>query len=150
MAKQKLKDVIVIVPRITGSVLQKNGRDLWEVATESLWQVIRTRGEIVNDLKLTEDDGSEFLGDGIRASRLVADANLVPGLMKIDGYTATANLIREQFTVVEGDIRQSNPSNPANFFLFPYDWRRDNRINAGILQKHLEARLDEWRKSTGI
>jgi pimeloyl-ACP methyl ester carboxylesterase len=150
MVKQELRDVIVILPGITGSVLQKNGRDLWAVSTETLWQVVRTRGEIVNDLKLSGDDGSEFLGDGIRASRLVADANLVPGLMKIDGYTATANLIREQFRVVEGDIRQSNPSNPANFFLFPYDWRRDNRINARILQKHLEARLDEWRRGTGI
>jgi len=147
MGKTKLKDIVVILPGITGSVLQKDGEDLWAVSGQSLWQLVRTRGEALQGLKLIGDNGEEDLEDGIRASRLVSDANLVPGLIKIDGYTATANLIRQEFEVVEGDIREEQP---ANFFLFPYDWRRDNRVNAKILQKYLPQRLRQWREHTGL
>ena len=37
MGKTQMGDVIVIVPGITGSILQKNGQDLWALSGEALW-----------------------------------------------------------------------------------------------------------------
>ena len=148
MSKVKLKDMVVILPGITGSVLQKDRQDLWAVSGQALWQVVRTKGDALQQLKLEKDDPElEVLGDGIQATRLISDAHLVPGLVKIDGYTATANLIRQEFEVIEGNIHEPKP---ANFFQFPYDWRRDNRVNAKILQRYLDERLKQWQDYTGL
>ncbi|MEH2062396.1 MAG: lecithin--cholesterol acyltransferase [Nostoc sp.] len=148
MAKVQMRDIVVILPGIIGSVLQKDGKDVWAVSRQAAWQALRTLGDSLQWLKLAGDDpNAEYLDDGIKATRLVDDAHLVPGLVKIDGYTTTARLITDHFEVIPGDIREDKP---ANFFKFPYDWRRDNRVNAKILKKYLDLRLKQWREYTGI
>ncbi|OYD91279.1 lecithin--cholesterol acyltransferase [Nostoc sp. 'Peltigera membranacea cyanobiont' 210A] len=143
-----MRDIVVILPGITGSVLQKDGKDIWAVSGQAAWQALRTLGDSLQWLKMAGDDpDAEYLDDGIKATRLVDDAHLVPGLVKIDGYTTTARLITDYFEVISGDIREDKP---ANFFKFPYDWRRDNRVNAKILKKYLDLRLKQWREYTGI
>lgn len=148
MAKVQMRDIVVILPGITGSVLQKDGKDVWAVSGQAAWQALHTLGDSLQWLKLAGDDpDAEYLDDEIKATRLVEDAHLVPGLVKIDGYTRIARLITDHFEVIPGDIREDKP---ANFFKFPYDWRRDNRVNAKILKKYLDLRLKQWRESTGI
>lgn len=147
MPKTKLRDIVVILPGITGSVLQKDDKDLWAVSGQALWGALQSLGGSFHQLKLDEDDSeAEYLDDGVKATRLVEDAHIVPGFVKIDGYTQTKRIITDNFDVIPGNIREDKP---ANFFEFPYDWRRDNRVNAKILKRHLDQRLQQWREFSG-
>lgn len=148
--KAPMKDVIVILPGILGSVLQKDGKDLWAVSGQAAWQVITNTEQTIRNLKLGQDDPeAESLGDGIRATALIQDTHLIPGLWKIDGYTRTARLITDNFDVTSGDIYNDPEDRAANFYQFPYDWRRDSRANARILKKLIDKRLKCWRERSG-
>ena len=148
MAKTQLKDVIVVLPGIMGSVLQKDGKDLWAISGQAAWGALKSRGGSFQELILNGDDPeAEYLDDGIKATRLIEDVHGIPGFFWIDGYTKTKKIITDNFEVIPGDIRENKS---ANFFEFPYDWRRDTRINAKILQRHLEPRLHQWRENTGF
>ena len=144
-----MKEVVVILPGITGSVLQKNGKDLWGASAQAIFDIIKSGGKNLQQLKLQgEDSGGDYHDDGIKADRLVPDAQIIPGLIKIlDGYSTTSRLITDNFQVIEGDVYKDAEDKAANFYHFPYDWRRDNRINAKILKRLLDIRLKAWRKS---
>ena len=147
VAKTRMQDIVVILPGITGSVLQKDGKDIWAFSGQAAWQGLKTLGESLQQLRIEQDDPeAEDLGDGIKATRLAADAHLVPGLVKIDGYTSLTRLITDNFQVIPGNIREDKP---ANLFEFPYDWRRDNRASARLLKKNLDERLHQWQEYTG-
>jgi hypothetical protein len=143
----RLRDLLILLPGISGSVLQKDGKDLWGISGQSIWSLVKSAGGSLRQLTLTQDDSSmEDLGDGIRAPRLIPDATLIPGLVKIDGYSVIAQKIRGRFRVEEGTIHDDKP---ANFIQFPYDWRRDNRVAARQLQELVARRLPQWRKYSG-
>ncbi len=148
--KAPMKDIIIILPGILGSVLQKDGKDLWNVSGQAIFQVLTNLGKVVHDLKLSQDNPeAESLGDGIRATSLIQDTHLIPGFWKIDGYTKTARLITDNFDITPGDIYNDPDDRAANFYQFPYDWRRDNRANARILKKLIDKRLKCWRETSG-
>ncbi|MEM9275240.1 MAG: lecithin--cholesterol acyltransferase [Cyanobacteria bacterium P01_F01_bin.143] len=149
--KTILKDIVVILPGITGSVLKKGDKDLWGASARAIFDIVRSGGENLQQLKLEgKDSGGDEFGDGIVADRLVEDAQLIPGLIKIlDGYSQTAKLITDNFEVTEGDIYKDPEDKAANFYRFPYDWRRDNRYSAKTLKRLLDIRLKAWRKSSG-
>lgn len=145
-----MKDIIVILPGILGSVLQKDGRDLWNVSGQAIWQILTRTGDTIGSLKLGQDSPeADSLGDGVRATALIQDTHLIPGLWKIDGYTQTARLITHNFEVIPGDIYNDPEDRAANFYQFPYDWRRDNRANARVLKKLIDKRLRCWRQQSG-
>jgi hypothetical protein len=142
MAQQKrpMPDVIVLIPGITGSVLQKDGRDVWAPSAQGLLGALQSLGRSLEALRLDNDPvETDTLGDGITASRLVPDVHLVPGLWKIDGYTKVADQISRVFSVQHG----------KNFFEFPYDWRRDNRVAARRLARQSHGWLKQWREGSG-
>ncbi len=148
MEKVKMRDIVVILPGIMGSVLQKDGVDLWAPSVQAVWRALKSLGQSFQQLKLDEDDPeAEYLDDGIKATHLVDDAYIVPGLVKVDGYTKTKRVIIDNFDITPGNIRENKR---ANFFEFPYDWRRNNRINAKILKRYIDQRLEEWREFSGI
>ena len=133
-------DVIVLLPGITGSVLQKDGKDVWALSGGALWQGLKDFGESIKELRLEQDDPeADDLGDGITAPRLIADTHLIPGLWKIDGYGKVAETIKRELDVTPG----------LNFFEFPYDWRRDNRVHARRLARESREWLRAWRKQSG-
>jgi len=145
--KTRLRDIVVVLPGIMGSVLQKNERDLWAVSGQVAWGALRSLGGSFQQLKLEGDDPeAEYLDDGVKATRLVDDAHIVPGFIKVDGYTMTKRVITDNFEVILGNIREDKP---ANFFEFPYDWRRDVRVNGKILKRYLDQRLQQWREFSG-
>lgn len=147
MAKLRMRDLVIVLPGITGSVLQKDGRDLWAISGQAAWTALFSRGSALQQLKLEQDDPSvDDPGDGIRAARVIRDAHLVPGLVKIDGYSGISRLITGEFDVAPGDVENDAP---ANFFEYPYDWRRDNRCTARRLRSFIEKRLALWRKHSG-
>lgn len=65
------------------------------------------------------------------------DVHFVPGRVKIDGYSAIVRMIHDNFEVRPGSLHNATP---ANFFEFPYDWRRDNRVAARQLRAHPDTR----------
>lgn len=56
-------------------------------------------------------------------------------------------LITDHFEVIKGNVLEEKP---ANLFEFPYDWRRDNRVNANLLKEFLDRQLILWRDYTGL
>jgi hypothetical protein len=85
-------------------------------------------GRSVHDLELHDDDPAvDDLGDGVTAPRLQPDLHLIPGLWSIDGYSHIRSSISATFDVIDGQ----------NWFDFPYDWRRDNRVAARHLAENV-------------
>jgi pimeloyl-ACP methyl ester carboxylesterase len=134
-----VRDVVILLPGITGSVLARpNPRggapdEVWSPKASALWRAV-TKGAI-GDLELTPDAAD----DGIVATRLVPDVTLIPGFWKIDGYGKVARQIVETMGLKRGE----------NFFEFPYDWRRDNRLAAARLENDALEWLRAWRDSSG-
>ncbi len=149
--KSPMKDIVVILPGITGTVLKKDGKDLWGASTRAIFDIVKSGGKNLQAMELNgKDSGGDEFGDGIVADRLVEDAQLIPGLVKIlDGYSQTSKLITDNFQVTQGDIYKDPENKAANFYHFPYDWRRDNRFSATTLKRLLDIRLKAWRESSG-
>jgi hypothetical protein len=141
MAGKPLNDLVVLLPGITGSVLQKDGKDVWAISGQAAWAWLRSLGDSLQDLVLEGDDPG-----GVVAARVMPDAHVVPGLVRIDGYSATAKMVTETFDIVPGSISEARPT---NFIEFPYDWRLDNRINAQRLADLVYDRLQRWREYSG-
>jgi len=141
MARHKMPDVIVLLPGITGSVLKKDGKVVWGYSASSIGKALFTQGESMRKtLALPHDDPTvDDLGDGITADALMPDLHLLPGIWKIDGYTKIADAVLDRFDVTEG----------RNFFRFPYDWRRDNRVSGRKLAQAAHGWLSAWRQSSG-
>lgn len=127
MGGKPLNDMVVLLPGITGRVLQKDGKDVWAISGQAAWGWLRSLGDSLQDMLLEGGDPG-----GMVATRVMPDAHVVPGLVKIDGYSATAKMVAETFDVVVGSIWDAQP---ANFIEFPYDWRLDNRILGYSLER---------------
>jgi pimeloyl-ACP methyl ester carboxylesterase len=139
-SKEPMGDVIVLLPGILGSVLERDGRDVWAMSAGAAWRAILSLGHSVDDLELHGDDPAlDDLGDGVTAPRLLPDLHLIPGLWSIDGYSHIRSSIFATFDVVEGQ----------NWFDFPYDWRRDNRVAARHLAERAPDWLRAWRQRSG-
>ncbi len=135
-----MRDVVVLLPGILGSVLQKDGKDVWALSGGALWRAGRALRSTVAGLVLTEDPSDvDDLEDGIVATRLLPDTHLIPGLWKIDGYSEIAKAIRAMPGVEPG----------ANYFELAYDWRRDNRVAARRLARQSHRWLNQWRERSG-
>ena len=142
-----MTDVFVLIPGITGTVLRKDGRDVFGLSAQAAFAGLFSGGASIRGLHLDEPawtpaaPGDETLrpvpdlGDGITADRLASDAHLIPLLWKIDGYTKVADYVVQRFGLVRGET----------YFELPYDWRRDNRVAATILAVSARAWLERRR-----
>jgi hypothetical protein len=142
MPKEKMPDVVVLVPGITGSVLRRGDQVVWGWSvTAGLRALLSRGGAVVEALKLAGDTEPEreTLDDGVTADELITDLHLLPGLWKIDGYTRIKDAVMRDFDVVAG----------RNYFELPYDWRRDNRAGAWRLKRRAHEWLARWRESSG-
>jgi len=130
------RDVIVLLPGITGSVLANaQGKEVWSPSAGAIWRAITSLGGSIKELEL------DVSGDpgGVTAPRLVPDTTIIPGLIKIDGYTRIEQYLIAQLELTPGQ----------NYFPFPYDWRLDNRINARRLEQQAVDWLNRWRVTSG-
>lgn len=133
-------DLIILLPGITGSVLTVNGRDAWAPSLRGISSAILTLGSSLADLRLSSSAAeSDDISDGVVAQRLVNDIHLIPGLWRIDGYTRLIQAV----TALPGITPKKN------FFTFPYDWRKDNRVAARRLARHAHTWLSTWRAESG-
>ncbi len=134
-----MNDVIVVLPGILGSVLQKDGKDIWALSPHAMAKGLWTLGSSIKGLELDGDSASEEdLTDGVTAPRLMPDLHLIPGLWKIDGYSKLIKSLKNTFDLTAGE----------NYFEFPYDWRRDNRAAARRLKRLSTQWLEQYRKKS--
>lgn len=130
------RDLVILLPGITGSVLaNKSGAEVWAPSGGAVWRAITSFGGSIESLELKSDDAD----DGVTAPRLVPDVTIVPGLVKIDGYSRIERYLVDQLGLEAG----------RNYFAFPYDWRRDNRVIAKRLESSAMDWLKAWRESSG-
>lgn len=148
MSRAPLGDLIVVLPGITGSMSQKDGKDLWAFSGQAFCEFITTFGNSVQSLRLGSDDSVDVdeLEDGIRATALMPDVHLIPGLVKIDSYSDLTKMILSNFDTTLGNTHVSNEQ--ANLFPFPYDWRHNNSVAAHQLKRFLDRQLPLWRRSS--
>ena len=137
--RHPVKDVVVLLPGILGSVLEREGKEVWSLAPGALFRGLLTLGRSVTSLELSGDDNGRDLGDGVRATRLMPDVHLIPGFWKIDGYGKIKQRMFDLFDFTEG----------LNWFDFPYDWRRNNRVAATRLAELAPRWLSEFRRQSG-
>jgi hypothetical protein len=126
-------DVVVMLPGITGSVLKKDGKDVWALSPGAIVRGLFSGGGSVRTLKLDVDPSDvDDLGDGVTVGGLVQDAHVIPGLWSIDGYTKAGRTVCQTLGLTPGE----------NYFEFAYDWRRDNRVAARRLQRQSREWLE--------
>lgn len=140
MSRKPMPDVVVLLPGITGSVLEKDGDVVWGFGARSLGTALFTRGRSLRDALMLRDDSPEVddTGDGVVATGLMPDLHLIPRVWKIDGYGKVAETIKSGFDVTEG----------RNYFEFPYDWRRSNVVSARKLARSAHDWLARWRETS--
>lgn len=136
-----MKDLVVLIPGIGGSALAKDGKELWSLTPGAALRGVLSLGASLNTLTMHGDDPDvDDLGDGVVATRVMPDYHIVPGLdWRIDGYGRFAKALREHLGVQPGE----------NYFEFPYDWRRDNRVAARELALLAPQWLKAWRSKSG-
>lgn len=130
-----MSDIYVLVPGILGSVLEKDGKDAFGFTAEAGFRALFSGGGSIRDLRLSDDQGDG--PDGVTATRLAADAHLLPGLWKVDGYGKVGAYLRRRLRLTAG----------VDYFEFPYDWRRDNRVAARQLSRAAEGWLEVRRRT---
>jgi pimeloyl-ACP methyl ester carboxylesterase len=139
-AKSPVTDLIILLPGITGSVLQKNNKDIWAVTRDSVGDALTTLGRNLQGLELKDDQQDvENLGDGVVATALFPDVHLIPGFWKIDGYSGVRAALSQRLKL----------DGAQNYIEFPYDWRRDNRVAARKLARLVPPWLAQWKKVSG-
>jgi pimeloyl-ACP methyl ester carboxylesterase len=139
--KIAIPDIVVLLPGITGSVLAKDGKEFWAPSGGAVLRNLFSLGKALKQGLLADEDDwrAPDLGDGVKATQLMPDVHLLPGLWKIDGYGEI-----EKFLLTNFELTRNR-----NYFPFPYDWRRDNRASALLLRQQSERWLAEWRSRPG-
>lgn len=74
-----MRDVIVVVPGMTGSTLAKNGRMVWALTPGAIVDGIRTFGRSVKSLALPGGIGDEHPEDGVEPVSVMPDLHALPG-----------------------------------------------------------------------
>src|SRR5512135_3285584 len=102
MSAATMDDLAVLIPGITGSVLSRDGRDLWNLSARTVWRTVISLGDTVRSLRLEYDNlDADVAPDGVTATTLIEDAHLVPGLCKVDGYSLLPKVLGEEFELYE-------------------------------------------------
>jgi len=140
MTKAKISDLIILLPGITGSKLEKEGKIIWGFSAPLMLRTLLSKTDnFVQDMSLPEDSLELDIEDGVSATALLPDFHYLPGIKKVDGYSKIQKHLLKHLDVKPGQ----------NYFTFPYDWRRDNRVSARKLQKFIHEKLKAWRETSG-
>jgi len=128
-----MDDVVVLLPGIMGSAIEKNGVPIWDASLAAGGRLLWTMGKSLDALALSSDSDT---GADAKATRLMPDVHMIPFFWKIDGYSALSKYIQSTLNLTPGE----------NYFEFAYDWRLDNRISARRLQQVAVGWLEQRRK----
>ncbi|MFN2597065.1 MAG: esterase/lipase family protein [Pyrinomonadaceae bacterium] len=133
---RKGKPPLVVVPGILGSVLQngKTGEIVWPSAIRS----------DVDGLSLPATPNLAANRDDLEVGGIVTSARLFP---KLERFSPEVLVYRELLRALQsyGGYREGSWEHPApgdyedTYYVFPYDWRRDNVESARLLVSRLGA-----------
>ncbi len=137
--KLECTDLVVFVPGLMGSVLERAGKPLWNPGLRMGLRALLSRGDFISALHLQDDSPTVDDVDGVVATRVLDVVHLIPGLWKIDSYAPVWAYLKNRLTLTPG----------KNYYEFPYDWRRDIRYCARSLGREVESRLRAWREQSG-
>jgi hypothetical protein len=56
-----MRDLIVLLPGITGSVLQKDGHDIWALSGSALWNALTSLGDSLQSLRLPKHEPAQVV-----------------------------------------------------------------------------------------
>jgi hypothetical protein len=144
MVRHELRDVVIILPGIMGSVLRKGGADLWAATCGAAYRGV-LRGAFSEYLPLRSGDPElDDSENGISATELVTLPSIFPRFWKTDGYSSLRAMVAASFR-----LKTDDGSTPGNYYEFPYDWRLDNRVAARRLEALVGRVLPAWRSFTG-
>src|SRR5262249_15393252 len=138
VAKQTGKPPIIIIPGITGSELVNR------TTGEKLWPDLFPENKEVLALPIASTTLSENRDDLV-ASRVIESARLIKFIPEIGVYGALLKALENQGGYRRGDI-DSPPSDGDHdtYYLFAYDWRRDNVESA----RKLADKIAEIKRRT--
>jgi len=148
--RQPMSDLVVIVPGITGSVLQVDNEDVWALSGRAVMNGVVSLGRSVARLKLPdgfgdtlpEKEGEGEPADGVEATKLMPDLHVIPGLWSpIKGYSALSTFFTSRFSMTPATLQR-----PGNLMEFAYDWRLSNAVNGRRLAAEALPLLEHWRK----
>src|SRR5947209_13603792 len=130
--ERKGKRPVVVIPGILGSriVNRKTGEVVWPSA-------FRSR---VDDLSLPTTPDLEANRDDLVAARIVETAKFAKLAPEVYVYHYLLRALEDYGGYREGDL--DNPPEGGDqdtFYVFPYDWRRDNVESARLLVRRLQA-----------
>jgi pimeloyl-ACP methyl ester carboxylesterase len=147
---QPLRDVVVVLPGIMGSVLRNaDGDDVWKLDIGDIARGIIGRLRALKALQLPAGIGDDHPHDGVTAPALMPDMHVIPGIWTVTvGYDRLHSWFRERFDIVEAGV-DDHDGRAANYVRFPYDWRLSNRYNARVLQRTVEPVLERFRAQPG-
>ena len=153
-----MRDLFIVIPGIMGSVLARDGDDLWKPGLGMATKLLRHRSW-ARSLTLVDDDDPADTGwvDGVVPTAVVESHTIVPGVVSIDGYSQLDAALRRTFgrQLHEGSplepVRRADGKDPEragypNYYRFAYDWRRDIRASALRLHDLIETALTNLRR----
>jgi len=138
-----MRDVIVVVPGILGSVLVKDGREVWGAPGKSVISHLVSFGGALKELKLDPGIGHEDPEDGVSAPRMLPRLGMIPRFWKVDGYGSLSEYLQKRFT-----LTPATDNEPGNLVEFPHDWRLSNQLNGKRLADVVYQHLERWQKFT--
>lgn len=128
-----LRDIIVIIPGITGSALAASGlsgdlHDVWSISGSALWNYLSTLGRSLEQLRVPKHDPrTDAPETPIVATRVLRGFHGVFGLAQVDGYGRLIAALTSAFSL----------ASRTNLVEFPYDWRLSCRYSAQQLDNTL-------------
>lgn len=140
----RVDDLIVVLPGIMGSTLEKDGQPVWAPSAGAVLRAIGTFGRNLEALTLPEDLFDDDPEDGVKPIALMPDLHILPGIWSAQiGYGQLLDWLPSKFHLIQAPL--DDPDRFANFLPFPYDWRLSNRCNACRLKAVVEPALEKWR-----
>ena len=126
-------DIIVLIPGIGGSRLERGGKAIYDLSLGALPSLIWNW--VGGDLAYTGGSGKP--DDGVLATDLFNN-QLIPGFFGVNDYDGLSKTLS---SVVRSPEQQ--------FFKFPYDWRASNCWAAEQLNAFIRPKLHDWRNGAG-
>ncbi|MBK7708359.1 MAG: hypothetical protein IPN69_16150 [Acidobacteria bacterium] len=128
----KNKAPIIIIPGLTGSELVNSETD------ELVW--FKPQRSKDDDLRLPIKPNLARNRDKLIARDIIRGVQLVKILPEVEIYSQLISALEKRVGYVEGDWEKPEKGGfESTFYVFPYDWRRDNIENAQILVRKIEG-----------
>ncbi len=142
--RQRFRDLLIVIPGIGGSELYDGDRPIFKPMTHTLRRVAvegtRALDQLAADPAALDDPERER---NVHAPRLIGLPVSLPGLAKVNQYRTLRESLHDAFELTDGSVTEPGPL--ANYFEFPYDWRRDIRMPAAQLADFVNRELPRWR-----